>query len=402
MLGLSIVVGWYLTLGLAKRDGLPQEDMANCYVFTALMAIIGSRVLYVVTNLDEFHSLGDMFALRRGGLVAYGGFLGGFVGSWLFLKRKKLPLLPWADVAVPSLATGLMLTRIGCYLFGCDFGKQLSDTAPGFLKRLGTFPHWPEGTLDKGTGSPAWFAHYEKHLVSLDSASSLPVHPTQLYESLVGLTLFGVVMFQRRHQTFRGQVFLMFTFSYGFLRYCLEMIRDDAERGEYGPRLTEHLIVPGGLILMGLGWALFMSKAVQNQVVRGVSQFLAFVPGVAAFLVLKRPNFDEHVVQLSTSQWVALITGVAAAIAYGTFWDAAKAHPRRAMALGIEEPAAPAPIDDSADEEDAPKPKKKRKKRRAQESSATGEGGESAENRPANGESAGVTDDGDEKKLEPA
>ena len=71
MLGLSIVVGWYLTLGLARRDGLPQEDMANCYVFTALMAIIGSRVLYVVTNLDEFHSLGDMFALRRGGLVAH-------------------------------------------------------------------------------------------------------------------------------------------------------------------------------------------------------------------------------------------------------------------------------------------------------------------------------------------
>src|SRR5690242_1985485 len=61
MLGLSLVVGWYLTLTLAERDGLPKETMANCYVFTAVSAIVGSRVLYVVTNLDEFHELGDLF-----------------------------------------------------------------------------------------------------------------------------------------------------------------------------------------------------------------------------------------------------------------------------------------------------------------------------------------------------
>ena len=43
MLGLSLVVGWYLTLGLADRDGLPKETMANCYVATALAAVAGSR-----------------------------------------------------------------------------------------------------------------------------------------------------------------------------------------------------------------------------------------------------------------------------------------------------------------------------------------------------------------------
>src|SRR5579872_1658152 len=77
MLGLSLVVGWYLTLTLADRDGLPQETMANCYVVTALVALAGSRILYVITNLDEFHSFWDVFALRNGGLVAYGGFIGG-------------------------------------------------------------------------------------------------------------------------------------------------------------------------------------------------------------------------------------------------------------------------------------------------------------------------------------
>ena len=169
MLGLSLVVGWYLTLGLAERDGLPKETMANNYVVTAIAAVAGARVLYILTNLNEFDSFASLFAMRRGGLVAYGGFLGGLAGSYFFLRRHKIPLLPWADVAVPSLASGLMITRIGCYLFGCDFGQPLKDSAPGFLKTLGTFPHWPEGTLDHGRGSPAWAQHV--------SSSWAQVHP---------------------------------------------------------------------------------------------------------------------------------------------------------------------------------------------------------------------------------
>ena len=82
MLGLSLVVGWYLTLTLAERDGLPKETMANCYVITAIAAIVGSRILYIMTNVDEFRvnphdsnsaiDFATFFALRRGGLVAYG------------------------------------------------------------------------------------------------------------------------------------------------------------------------------------------------------------------------------------------------------------------------------------------------------------------------------------------
>ena len=54
MLGLSLVVGWYLTLGLAERDGLPKETMANNYVVTAIAAVVGARILYILTNLPEF------------------------------------------------------------------------------------------------------------------------------------------------------------------------------------------------------------------------------------------------------------------------------------------------------------------------------------------------------------
>src|SRR5579883_360553 len=195
MLGLSLVVGWYLSLPLAERDGLPKETMANCYVITALAALAGSRILYALTNGDEFKSFWDLFALRNGGLVAYGGFIGGLIGSWAYLAPKRIRLLAWADDAVLSLASGLLITRIGCYLFGCDFGRRLPDGAPGWLKTLGTFPHWPSGTLVSGYGSPAYVRHLdlyrgtplESQLVRMNT--SFPVHPTQIYESLVGLLL---------------------------------------------------------------------------------------------------------------------------------------------------------------------------------------------------------------------
>ncbi len=404
MLGLSIVVGWYLTLGLARRDGLPTDDMANNYVFTALLAILGSRVLYVITNPSEFTAWTDLFALRRGGLVAYGGFLGGFLGSWLYLRSKQLPLLPWADVAVPSLATGLMITRIGCYLFGCDFGKPLGASAPGWLQRMGSFPHWPEGTLDKGGGSPAWVAHYERHLIDINAAHSLPVHPTQIYESLVGLSLFGLVMLQRRHQTFRGQVFLLFTFAYGFLRYGIEILRDDAERGEYGPLLSEHLIVPGGLLLLALGYIFFVARAVENRGLRVVTQAVAVLPAVGLYLALRPPSFGEAVlVRLSTSQWVAVLTGIAAAIAYGTFWDAARAHPERAMELGLPGTVGPdgqlVPFAPDAPVADPGAPRKRKKKASESSSSEAPDG----EAEPATSDETRTKDaaDGADEGLKP-
>jgi phosphatidylglycerol:prolipoprotein diacylglycerol transferase len=359
MLGLSLVVGWYLTLGLAERDGLPKETMANCYVVTAIAAIVGARLLYIVTNLDEFNSFADLFALRRGGLVAYGGFLGGFLGSWVFLARHRIRLMPWADAAVPSLASGLLITRIGCYLFGCDFGKRLPETAPGWLKSAGTFPHWPTGTLEGGDGSPAFVRHLDLYrgsplgdeVVRLNH--SLPVHPTQIYEALVGLTLLVVLFAQRRALTFRGQVFLVFVYGYGLLRFLLEILRDDVERGEWGPTFSEHMIIPGALFFFAIAFVVGISLGITNLRARTFARVLAFLPPIVAYLVLRPPSFGASVaVQLSTSQWIALVTALLAAGYYARFWQEARTAPVLAMSLGDFEPATATSREDASDEAD--------------------------------------------------
>ena len=227
MLGLSLIVGWYIVLGLCERDGMDREKMGTLYVWTAVSSVAGSRLLYVLTNLDRFDNIFDIFKVWQGGLVAYGGFLGGFLFGIVYCRLHGIKLLAWADCVVPSLGTGLAITRIGCLMYGCDFGKPAEH-----LKWAIQFPK----------DSPAWAEQLRQGLIGPTATASLPVHPTQLYEVAIGLTLFGLTMLVRRFRTFSGQMFIAFTMGYGVLRTLVETLRADEQRGEIGPLSTSQFI----------------------------------------------------------------------------------------------------------------------------------------------------------------
>lgn len=251
MLGLSLILAWYFIMYWgSKKEELDKELMANAFIVTAIVAILGARLLYVFTNLDRFDSIGEWFAFRSGGLVAYGGFLGGFVGSYVYMRRKGVPILAWADIVAPTLGVGLVFTRIGCYLYGCDFGAPLGDHAPGWLESLGTFPRWDYAT-DGGpqllcdqtiSGSPAWSYHVAQYDLPATAEASMAVHPTQLYESLAGAALFGLGMLVWRNRAFRGQVILVLAGGYAVWRFFIEYMRDDPQRGEAFGFTTSQLI----------------------------------------------------------------------------------------------------------------------------------------------------------------
>ncbi len=263
MLGLSLIAAWYFVMRMgAAKEGLDRELMANTFIVTAVSAIVGSRVLYILTNLDELDTAAKWFSVG-GGLVAYGGFLGGFLASWLYLRTKRVPLMAWADVVAPTLGLGLFLTRIGCYLYGCDFGARLSGDAPRWLASLGSFPRWPEGTgggdvacARELTGSPAFSHHVATYGLDPSASASFPVHPTQLYESAVGLALFAVGLLVWRSRRFRGQVLTVLAGCYGLWRFFVEMVRDDPERGSAMGLSTSQLI---SLLVVPLSMAAYVS-----------------------------------------------------------------------------------------------------------------------------------------------
>jgi phosphatidylglycerol:prolipoprotein diacylglycerol transferase len=226
MLGLSFVVGWHLTLWLCVKDGMDRQTMGRCYVWTAVSAVAFARLLYVVTNFDRFDNLLDIFKVWQGGLVAYGGFLGGFIGSTVFCRVEGIRLLAWADCAVPSLCTGLLITRLGCFMYGCDFGKPWEGA-------------W---SVRFPAGSPAFNQQRAEGLLPTGATHSLAVHPTQLYESLNGLALLGLLFLVRRYRKFSGEMFVAFTMGYAVLRYYVESLRADEQRGNIGPLSTSQFI----------------------------------------------------------------------------------------------------------------------------------------------------------------
>ncbi|NUO53949.1 MAG: prolipoprotein diacylglyceryl transferase [Polyangiaceae bacterium] len=343
MLGISLIVGWYLTLGLAERDGLPREMLANCYVITALAALLGARLLFVATNpilpeeyaseATSWEKIRSIFEVRSGGMVAYGGFLGGLAASWGYLRWKKFPIVPWADVGVPSVALGFFFTRLGCYFYGCDFGERLSETAPGWLRRIGTFPHWPEGTVQGGEGAEAWVRHVDMGWVAPDAPASLPVHPTQLYEAGVGLALFFFLLWLRKRQTFRGQLFVSFTFLYGFARFCLEFVRDDVQRGDVPPALPAHVLFPIAFAVFGGAFAFGIAPAIRSSALRLGAQIAFVLPVVVSFVMLRPAEFvASQPAKLSTSQLIGLLSAAVAAWGFSVFWKNAEKSPAGGMA----------------------------------------------------------------------
>jgi phosphatidylglycerol:prolipoprotein diacylglycerol transferase len=246
MLGTSLAVGWFVAMRLAKADGIDEQEAGNIYMWTALWSIVGARLLWFFTTPEA--SISDIPKINEGGLVAYGGMIGGFLASWYHCRKRRIPLLQWADVSAPSVVLGTGITRIGCFLFGCDYGARTS--LPWAVRFPGPNPLSPHG-------SPAWQHHVSRYGLPHDAVASFPVHPTQIYESLVGLALFGVLMLIRRHRTFSGQVFLAWVIGYGILRPLIEQVRDDDDRGVYqrflGLQLSTSTIIGIVSVVLGLG-----------------------------------------------------------------------------------------------------------------------------------------------------
>lgn len=267
MLGTAMVVGWFVALRLAKKDGIPPEQAGAIYVWTAVWAIIGARLLYVITEWREFGSPLDVVMLNKGGLVAYGGMIGGFFASWYGCRKRKIHLLRWADVSAPSVILGTGITRIGCLLYGCDYGRRTD--VPWAIR----FP----------PGAPAFHDHVSNFGLDQGALASFPVHPTQIYESLTGFALFGLVMYLRRVRKFSGTVFVGWVIGYGTLRSIIEIYRGDADRGSVWLLSTSQLIgIPSALAGVILLFVLIKRYRADPTALRLWERPLAVTPTKAA------------------------------------------------------------------------------------------------------------------------
>ncbi len=201
-------LGW-LVRG-ARREGLDPDTLMSLGLWAIVGAIVGAKALMILRALPEYAANpGELLSpsLLTAAGDFYGGFIGGLVAAALFFHRhRELPFWRAADLAAPAIALGQAIGRIGCLMAGDDYGTPTS------LPWAVTFTDPDAARIG---GAPL----------------GVPLHPVQLYESLVCLALFAVLVRLGRRKRYDGQLILTYTLLYAAARYGLEYLRGDVDRG---------------------------------------------------------------------------------------------------------------------------------------------------------------------------
>jgi phosphatidylglycerol:prolipoprotein diacylglycerol transferase len=167
-----------------------------------------------------------------GGLTYYGGFIGAALASWYLLKKDRFPYWRAADMAGFVVPVGLAFGRMGCLLAGCCFGVR-TDSALGLV-----FPG----------NSPASESQFKAGDLTSMHQHSLPVHPTQIYESAASLAIAAFcLLYVHPRKRYDGQVFLAFVALYAGARFVLEFWRSDDRGGVLG--LSTSQLIGLGLVV---------------------------------------------------------------------------------------------------------------------------------------------------------
>ena len=198
-IALGFIAGLVLAILNARKEGVPFERVVDIFFYTVFSAILGSRILFVLVNIDFYRDHPyHVFKIWEGGLVFYGGFIMAVGISIGYMKWNRLPLWKLTDLFTPPIALGLFLTRIGCFFAGCCYGKETS---------------LPWRVIFKNPNSLARL--------------NVPLHPTQLYEAAGGLIIFFFLNWMEKRKTFEGQIFWLFFLLYAIIRFLIEILRGD-------------------------------------------------------------------------------------------------------------------------------------------------------------------------------
>ena len=254
--GAFLVIGMLLAVWLSGRHagrlGLRRTEVLDLGLLLVPAGVLGSHLMHAAIH-PELYFQGDglgagllrLVTVWEGGMVYYGGLLGGVVALWGWSKYKKIPFLDAMDFVAPLGAVGLSSTRVGCFLNGCCYG------VPSELPWAVTYPG----------GSLPQRKQEALGLVERGMAA-LPIHPVQLYETVVAALVFWVLWQRFPKRRFAGEIVLLFVAIYSAWRFVAEMLRSDSPTwSPGGSPLTVYQWMSLGLAAVAaLGWWLASRK----------------------------------------------------------------------------------------------------------------------------------------------
>jgi phosphatidylglycerol:prolipoprotein diacylglycerol transferase len=235
-----------LSWGLKRLGAGDADDASTLMLWAGLAGIVGGKVYYAILYHDW------RLLLDRSGLVWYGGFAAGAAAVLYVMKRRGLPWWPTADAAALGLALGYGIGRIGCFLVGDDYGKPTS--LPWGVAFPVGLPPTRAGLLrsEFGVAIPS----------SVPDDTLLRVHPTQIYETLLALLIWGVGLWLLRRRPRQGTVALSVLAMLAMERFGVEFLRAKDDRFFGGMTLAQLISV---LVLVIVGVLLWRRRGADTE-----------------------------------------------------------------------------------------------------------------------------------------
>lgn len=239
--GLAVFMAFWIAQVIAERELRRRGHLAESIaiqdiVFAALIGtLLGAKLYYVLVITRDFR---DFFT--RGGFVFWGGFIGSVILCWAVIRRKKLSFTRFADVAGIAIAGGYAVGRSGCWAVGDDYGRPWDGPlAVAF----------PQGAPPSTAG-----IMQQEFGVTMPAGATpdtvLAVHPTNLYETFLGLAMFAILWRMRDHKHAEGWLFGAYCVVAGIERFGIEFFRAKDDRF-FGP-LTAAQVIALSIALIGV------------------------------------------------------------------------------------------------------------------------------------------------------
>lgn len=205
MVAVGALVGLWVLRRELRRSAIP-ESTIDAALWGLMGGLAGAKLLWVAEHVGEAPLSDLLFA--RGGLSWFGGLVGGVGVGVAVIVMKRQSILAVLAAATPALAFGHLLGRIGCFLVGDDYGRP--------------------------TGLP-WGVAFPEGL----PPTTVPVHPTQIYEALF-LGWLGWMLLRWRAAGAADRVVLgRYMLLAGAARFLIEFVR--VNEAVAGPLSVAHL-----------------------------------------------------------------------------------------------------------------------------------------------------------------
>jgi len=235
-----LIASFYVRRRAARTLQVDRAESFNICFALLFLGLAGGRLLFAIINYTEFSSdKMKLFKVWQGGLVWYGGLIFCLVWlAWYLPRHKRLHGWAFADILALGACLSIFVGRWASFLSGENYGKEAPD-----LPWAVTFP------LTEGT----------------QARTGIALHPTQLYHSLHGLILFGVLLWFLKRKPHPGRAAGLFLILYSVGRAVVEIWRgDDAARGmviEGWVSTSQFISIP----VFFLGVAIYLARGARQR-----------------------------------------------------------------------------------------------------------------------------------------